>query len=322
MLQLDERRFNRFALSILVVSFTVLIVCFGAGFVALTSSNQSKGWVDHTYQVISEVAQLEVSIERSETASRGYLLSPEPIRLQTFRENVANVDPSLARLGRLIADNPIQRINVTVLRRQTDTELAALDRLMTLASSSGLEPARDEFRRDAKLRRVNAIRVQAAAIRAIEERLLVKRTAAAQSDFKLSELVLGIAGVFLIMLAVGATWLVRRYTVDLAAAQARLHLLNSDLEGAVADRTKELSLANDEIQRFAYIVSHDLRSPLVNVMGFTAELSTANQHIGKLIDRVEAERPELLGEDARLAAREDLPEAIGFIRSSTQKMNG
>jgi len=97
--------------------------------------------------------------------------------------------------------------------------------------------------------------------------------------------------------------------------------LNEGLEGAVQERTVDLRRANDEIQRFAYIVSHDLRSPLVNVMGFTAELEAATREIGKLIERAEAEAPQLVTPDARLAAREDLPEAIGFIRTSTAKMD-
>jgi light-regulated signal transduction histidine kinase (bacteriophytochrome) len=44
------------------------------------------------------------------------------------------------------------------------------------------------------------------------------------------------------------------------------------LDGIVAERTTDLTEANEELQRFAYIVSHDLRSPLVNIMGFTSEL--------------------------------------------------
>jgi len=56
-------------------------------------------------------------------------------------------------------------------------------------------------------------------------------------------------------------------------------------------------------------------------MGFTAELEAATVTITELIDRAEQDAPEILTEDVRLAAREDLPEAIGFIRTSTQKMD-
>ena len=108
---------------------------------------------------------------------------------------------------------------------------------------------------------------------------------------------------------------------DLSHARDQLHLLNTDLEGEVERRTADLQRANEEIQRFAYIVSHDLRAPLVNVMGFTAELDTATGVIAELIDRAEEHAPDIVTEEARLAAREDLPEAIGFIRTSTEKMD-
>ena len=49
-------------------------------------------------------------------------------------------------------------------------------------------------------------------------------------------------------------------------------------------RTASLREANEEIQRFAYIVSHDLRSPLVNIMGFTSELETALATIDEFVD--------------------------------------
>ena len=89
----------------------------------------------------------------------------------------------------------------------------------------------------------------------------------------------------------------------------------------MSERTADLQRANDEIQRFAYIVSHDLRSPLVNVMGFTAELEAATKPLADLVDRIEAEQPDLLTKEAALAAREDLPEAAASSASSTQKMD-
>jgi signal transduction histidine kinase len=132
---------------------------------------------------------------------------------------------------------------------------------------------------------------------------------------------LALTGVLLVLVAAISLAAVLSYTRDLARSRDTLNELNANLETIVQDRTADLTRANEEIQRFAYIVSHDLRSPLVNVMGFTAELEASTQSLTTLIDRAEAEAPQLVSEDARLAVREDLPEAIGFIRTSTQKMD-
>ncbi|MEZ0170856.1 PAS domain-containing protein [Microvirga sp. TS319] len=93
------------------------------------------------------------------------------------------------------------------------------------------------------------------------------------------------------------------------------------LAGMLAERVGELDAANEEIQRFAYIVSHDLRSPLVNIMGFTSELENCRADIERFYKSVSDSHPNMVTPDARAAIEEDLAESIGFIRSSTVKMD-
>ena len=84
----------------------------------------------------------------------------------------------------------------------------------------------------------------------------------------------------------------------------------------------EVEVANDEVRTFAYIVSHDLRAPLVNLKGFSSELKDSmkilSPHLQNLIEGLdESEREEVI-----VVLEEDIPEALGFIETSVSRMDG
>ncbi len=83
----------------------------------------------------------------------------------------------------------------------------------------------------------------------------------------------------------------------------------------------QLAATNEELKRFTYIVSHDLRAPLLSLRGFAAELRRSVETLRK---PVEALLPNLADAERSAAAQaldEAVPEALGFIESSVTRMD-
>ena len=194
-------------------------------------------------------------------------------------------------------------------------------RTISLARTGRIGEAVAIIRSGEGKRLMDAMRVEIAAIDEIQATRLQFRTRQSEWAGNVTVIANALGGAMILVLAGASAWLIRRYIFEIQAAREALDRMNAGLENKVRDRTFELTRANEEIQRFAYIVSHDLRAPLVNVMGYTAELEQAGRIIDKQMTAVETKAPRLVEQDALTAVRDDVPEAIGFIRASTEKMD-
>ncbi len=81
---------------------------------------------------------------------------------------------------------------------------------------------------------------------------------------------------------------------------------------------KSLSEKNDELASIMFIASHDLRSPIINIEGFSGELLGICKETSALMSQID------MPEDQRLALRakmDEVHECISFINSGTSKID-
>jgi signal transduction histidine kinase len=319
---------------LLLAAGLVVLTIISAGSVYLVNKARDDArWVLHTVEVENQVSLTQLQLRHAESAQRGYLSTLLPAFQADFEEAASQFTAALARLRKLTNDNPIQRPLVDEMIPLSNQRIEEFRKTIELARTQHLDDAAQIVREGIGRDAMNHIDNLASQMRAEEDRLFVLRTTNADRSQTLAASLTGIGSGFVVVLAGISIFLVRRSARARDDAEAQLRDNNVNLEATVDERTSDLREANNEIQRFAYIVSHDLRSPLVNIMGFTSELEELRGDIFRRIaalgraaasaplvpaDAGETEPP-LEGEDQRLS--QDFSEALGFIKSSIAKMD-
>jgi len=256
----------------------------------------------------------------AETSQRGFVITGNQIYLAPQSTARVRAEEELGRLRRLLPDD-------TAVRPRLERLAVILaEKVDEMETTIALKRERRDAEAVARIRsnRGKALTDEANVflsgfIREADERL----TASAGEQRENAGLLrtVTVIGVVVLMLVVAlAAAVLLRYTREIARARTELASLNNDLERRVAARTAELAEANEEIQRFAYVVSHDLRAPLVNIAGFTGEVEASTASLaaiapaGRPLDPAAADR-------VRAIADVELPESTRFIRASVSKMD-
>jgi signal transduction histidine kinase len=273
------------------------------------------------------LGDLMETLFRSESGVRRFLLTPEDKWLG---------DPDAARARALadVEDYRAERVAGSnddesdgapaveaLLRQEVAAKFDQWARMVELARAEGAEAALRASSDDpaaASMRRIGEA-VAAAREKTEAQRRQRHRETARTLEKLRRNTWQGIAGI--IALSGLAIVAIATRTVQLTRARQDLREANQQLESRVRERTRDLMRSNEEIQRYTHVVGHDLRAPLVNIMGFTRELESACEVLKAYVDAGRAGAPFARMNEVYAAVDTDGPEALRFIHSSLKRMD-
>jgi signal transduction histidine kinase len=269
------------------------------------------------------IGRLLEALLDAETGQRGFLLTQDASYLKPYTDAKARFSTEIENFRRQTANLPnlANEMEYKSLLALAEQKFAELEHSVALEQSGDTAGALAVVRGGDGQELMEKIRAFANDLNASttsERQRFIGEMRASTRNFTILT-TLGVISVIIISLI--SIRLVSINTRTIEAARVALAGANEDLESRVKERTQGLERANDEIQRYSYIVSHDLRAPLVNIIGFTSELASATAALTDLFNRVDLDRSDPLVQQAMTAATEDIPEALNFIRSSSARMD-
>lgn len=272
-------------------------------------------------RVRAAILDVLTTMQDVETGQRGYLLTNNREYLGPYEEALQGLPERQARLLDLLKGEERYKQPLAGLKQAIDAKLSETRETIDLQRAGRITEAAEVVRNNDGKRFMNEIRSVLSDLQSdTDDRLRVIVADQLGAANTLRWVTIGGAVAILIVVG-GSILLVFTYIRALNRSREDVDELNRHLEERVEERTRDLRRANQEIQRFAYIVTHDLRAPLVNIMGFLSEFDTSLKPVTNYVLADGKTLTQDVIREARLAVEEDIPEAIGFIRSSTRKMD-
>ena len=303
-----------------ILATTLLLLLAIVGAVLLIIDNWRSGNEIIEAQKVQVVTfRVLALMQNAETGQRGYLLTGKKSYLEPFNRSMSRIEPALDDLVALSKENAEFADEATTLYRLSQEKIAELHATIAAFDRGGPGAALPLITTDQGQLTMDQIRAIAREVLQRQSVTLSDRTLRWQQNSDLLILVSGVAIVLTILASALIIRNQRHHAAMIEAARRRLATANLGLEAHVALRTADLKEANEEIQRYAHIASHDLRAPLVNIMGYSGEMELVRQEVLDLMAKEGTMSSHSRRELKRLNA--DFEEALSFIRLSIDKMN-
>lgn len=289
-----------------VASVGLLVLVSAVAILAVRGYRNTNRWVSHTHEVIGELEGMTATLAQTEAAWRGFLATGDTIYLEERAGALSRQHGHLQSLGRLTVDNAWQQQRLRSLQGRLEQRTAEVDDLIAQARAQRLSAAQQGSRAQQIRQATLDADVRIGEMEAEEKHLLNLRRGADDSWAA------GLIATFVVLLLTVTavlTWLCLRVRTEMRARTrqaAALGRANSNLE-----------TANRELESFSYSVSHDLRSPLRAIDGYSLMLE--EDYSGQLDETGRRYIQTIRNGSQRMGALID--DLLTFSRLSRQSLN-
>ena len=287
-----------------IMAMVLIASGFAISFYSYNQYSQDMQRVRHTYEVIGTLQNVLSSVKDVETGSRGYVITNDTLFLQPYRLGMRQLPEHTSRLRHLNSENRIQVQNQVQLEKLIQAKLDAVSaRIATkLTNERNLAVAKEGKRR------MDLIRQHVAMMTSTEQTLMEMRNKQAERSFRNTILIIFAVSLLTLLTLVISYRLLEQELVRRQQNEDQLR----DYEVKLKAQIRQLEASNEELERFAFVASHDLQEPLRKIQSFS---NLITDRYGNLFD---ADSTMFMGKIANSAARMSklIKDLLNFSRIS------
>ncbi|MEH1786208.1 MAG: response regulator [Nostoc sp.] len=253
-----------FALSLATLTTIGLISYQSTNELIETSRKES-----HTYQVLSQLENLNLQLTNAETGQRGYIITGEQRYLEPYNAAIQVINQKVKEIQRLTADNPNQQNRLDILQPLLTERMAVMKNVIELRQTQGLEASQKAVLTDQGKQLMDNIQKVIQAMKAEENMLLKQRSEKAQAAGRqtLASIVYSIPLFSLLLALIGFT-LTRHISAPLKQV--------SDLAEKMADGDLSVSLPDSDRLDEVGVLTRTFNQMIVNLRNTTQKNDEQN----------------------------------------------
>ncbi|MEH1925450.1 response regulator [Nostoc sp.] len=246
-----------FALSLATLATIGLISYQSTNELIETSRKES-----HTYQVLSQLEDLNLQLTNAETGQRGYIITGEQRYLEPYNAAIQVINQKVREIQRLTVDNPNQQNRLDILQPLLTERMAVMKNVIQLRQSQGLEASQKAVLTDQGKQLMDNIQKVIQAMKNEENALLKMRSekARAAAQQTIASIVYSIPLFSLLLALIGFT-LTRHISAPLKQV--------SDLAEKMADGDLSVSLQNSDRLDEIGVLTRTFNQMIVNLRNTT-----------------------------------------------------
>lgn len=299
----------------IAVGFVVAVLLVGFGFaMSVHSYNRSQRDnqnITYSFQVLNRLDDVLSLTKDVETAVRGYLGSNDRVFLEPYYSAYPRIPGKLEDLRKLFKGDSAKLKTVDTLGYLIEREFAIARKQIRLTDVNDIT-VRREYLLIGKLR-MDKVRAYAGKMIKAEQRLVEQRSVQARASFGNTLVIIFALSMLTFVALVTLYRLLDNELHRRAENEAQLRAYEQQLQ----EKIQQLETSNQELERMAFVASHDMQEPLRKIRAFgdllTERFSPSLEGDGRLfLNKIitSADRMSMLIRDllnfSRLTSQRDL----------------